>query len=171
MNIRNDFQTINILLVEDNPGDIRLTREVLKEGRIKNELSVVTDGEEAILFLKKIGEYKDVLTPDLILLDLNLPKKDGREVLAEIKGDPSLASIPVIILTTSAAEKDILNTYSNHANCYITKPVDFSQFITVIRAIEDFWLTIVKLPKKEKWTVFKIEQLSFLFMWVFITII
>ena len=150
MNIRNDFQAINILLVEDNPGDIRLTREVLKEGKIQNKLSVVTDGEEAILFLKKIGEYKDVLTPDLILLDLNLPKKDGREVLAEIKGDPSLASIPVIILTTSAAEKDILNTYSNHANCYITKPVDFSQFINVIRAIEDFWLTIVKLPKKEK---------------------
>ena len=150
MNIRNDFQAINILLVEDNPGDIRLTREVLKEGKIQNKLSVVTDGEEAILFLKKIGEYKDVLTPDLILLDLNLPKKDGREVLAEIKGDPNLVCIPVIILTTSAAEKDILNTYSNHANCYITKPVDFSQFINVIRAIEDFWLTIVKLPKKEK---------------------
>jgi chemotaxis family two-component system response regulator Rcp1 len=150
MTTRNDFQTINILLVEDNPGDIRLTREVLKEGKIQNKLSVVTDGEEAIFFLKKIGEYKDVFTPDLILLDLNLPKKDGREVLAEIKGDPNLVCIPVIILTTSAAEKDILNTYSNHANCYITKPVDFSQFITVIRAIEDFWLTIVKLPKKEK---------------------
>src|ERR1700739_282293 len=115
MNCKNNFQTINILLVEDNPGDIRLTKEVLKEGKIKNKLDVVTDGEEAIFFLKKKGQYQDVCTPDLILLDLNLPKKDGREVLAEIKNDPNLMCIPVIILTTSAAEKDIINTYSNHA--------------------------------------------------------
>ena len=143
-----DLKTIKILLVEDNPGDIRLTQEVFKEGKIQNEMSIVMDGEEAIFFLKKIGQYKDAPTPDIILLDLNLPKKDGREVLAEIKHDPDLKPIPVIILTTSAAEEDIANTYSNHANCYITKPVDFDQFIKVIRAIEDFWLTIVKLPKK-----------------------
>jgi chemotaxis family two-component system response regulator Rcp1 len=149
MNSQNGSQAIDILLVEDNPGDIRLTREVLKEGKIRNNLDVVTDGEEAIFFLKKMGKYKDAPTPDLILLDLNLPKKDGREVLAEIKNDPDLVCIPVIILTTSAAEKDIINTYSNHANCYITKPVDFAQFITVIRAIENFWLTVVKLPIKE----------------------
>jgi chemotaxis family two-component system response regulator Rcp1 len=150
MNNNSDIQTINILLVEDNPGDIRLTREVLKEGKIQNRLSVVTDGEEAIHFLKKAGQYKDACTPDLILLDLNLPKKDGREVLSIIKSDPTLVCIPVIILTTSAAENDIVSTYSKHANCYITKPVDFSQFINVIRAIENFWLTIVKLPSKEK---------------------
>ncbi len=150
MNSQNHLQTINILLVEDNQGDIRLTREVLKDGKIQNTLNVVTDGEEAILYLKKAGKYKDVSSPDLILLDLNLPKKDGREVLAEIKADPNLVCIPVIILTTSAAEKDIINTYTNHANCYITKPVDFEQFIQVIRAIENFWLTIVKLPNQEK---------------------
>ncbi|MES2590568.1 MAG: response regulator [Bacteroidota bacterium] len=148
MSIKNDFLTINILLVEDNLGDIRLTKEVLKEGKIQNTLSVVMDGEEAILFLKKQGQYANVETPDLILLDLNLPKKDGREVLTQIKNDQDLARIPVIILTTSAAENDIANTYSNHANCFITKPVDFGQFITVIRAIENFWLTIVKLPTK-----------------------
>ena len=144
----NSFKIIDILLVEDNPGDIRLTQEVLKDGKIQNKLSIIMDGEEAINFLKKIGKYKDAPTPDLILLDLNLPKKDGREVLAEIKRDTELARIPVIILTTSAAENDIINTYSNHANCYITKPVDFKQFISVIRAIENFWLTIVKLPIK-----------------------
>ncbi|MGQ0829169.1 MAG: response regulator [Bacteroidota bacterium] len=138
---------INILLVEDNPGDIRLTKEVLKEGKIRNNLNVVTDGEEALLYLKKEGQYANVITPDIILLDLNLPKKDGREVLAVIKTDPDLKCIPVIVLTTSAAEKDILNMYAHHANCYITKPVDFNQFINVIRSIEQFWLTIVKLPK------------------------
>lgn len=139
---------INILLVEDNPGDIRLTKEVLKEGKIRNKLDVVTDGEEAILYLKKTGFYKEATTPDIILLDLNLPKKDGREVLAEIKTDPLLMLIPVIVLTTSAAEQDILNMYAHHANCYITKPVDFNQFINVIKSIEDFWLSIVKLPSK-----------------------
>lgn len=137
---------INILLVEDNPGDIRLTREVLKEGKIKNLLQVVTDGEQAIHYLKKVGDYKHAVTPDIILLDLNLPKKDGREVLSEIKADPRLLLIPVIVLTTSSAEKDILNMYSHHANCYITKPVDFTQFITVIQSIENFWLSIVILP-------------------------
>jgi chemotaxis family two-component system response regulator Rcp1 len=141
---------INILLVEDNPGDIRLTKEVLKEGKIRNNLSVVTDGEEALFFLKKQGEYKDVFTPDIILLDLNLPKKDGREVLSEIKKNESLKLIPVIVLTTSDAEQDIKNMYEHHANCYITKPVDFNQFINVIRSIENFWLTIVKLPRNDR---------------------
>ncbi len=139
---------IDILLVEDNPGDIRLTQEAFKDGKIKNDLNVVMDGEEAIYYLKKTGQYANVSTPDIILRDLNLPKKDGREVLAEIKDDPLLKLIPVIILTTSSAQSDILNTYSHHANCYIMKPVDFNQFINVIRTIEDFWLTIVKLPAK-----------------------
>lgn len=141
---------INILLVEDNPADIRLTQEVFKDGKIRNNLSIAMDGEEAMLYLQKKGKYADVQTPDLVLLDLNLPKKDGRTVLAEIKSDDVLKFIPVIILTTSAAEQDILNTYSNHANCYIMKPVDLSQFITVVRSIEDFWLSIVRLPKIEE---------------------
>jgi chemotaxis family two-component system response regulator Rcp1 len=150
MSYSESFQVINILLVEDNPGDIRLTKEVLKEGKIRNTLSVITDGEEALLFLKKKGKYADIQLPDIILLDLNLPKKDGREVLAEIKEDPDLLRIPVIVLTTSSAEKDILSMYGHHANCYITKPVDFDQFINVIRSIEDFWLSIVKLPPVPK---------------------
>jgi chemotaxis family two-component system response regulator Rcp1 len=142
-------QTINILLVEDNPGDIRLIEEILKEGKIQNKLSIVNDGEEALLFLRKSNKYINEHTPDIILLDLNLPKKDGREVLAEIKTDPLLMLIPVIILTTSDAEQDIINTYAHHANCYITKPVDFNQFMNVIESIQSFWLTIVKLPTKE----------------------
>ncbi len=137
---------IDILLVEDNPGDIRLTQEAFKDGKIKNTLNVVMDGEEAILYLRKEGKYQQAVTPDIILLDLNLPKKDGREVLMDIKNDPLLKCIPVIILTTSSAQQDIVSTYSHHANCYIMKPVDFDQFITVIRTIEDFWLSIVKLP-------------------------
>lgn len=141
------IKSINILLVEDNPGDIRLTQEVLKDGKICNTLNVVMDGEEAISFLKKTGKYKDAILPEIILLDLNLPKKDGRQVLAEIKNDPVLKLIPIIVLTTSSSEQDILNTYANHANAYITKPVDFDQFINVVRSIENFWLTIVKLPK------------------------
>jgi len=149
MNNETDLRIIDILLVEDSPGDVRLTQEVLKEGKIKNKLSVVMDGEEAILFLRKIGKFKNVSTPDLILLDLNLPKKDGREVLSEIKNDPNFSSIPVVVLTTSDAEKDIISSYASHANAFITKPVDFNQFVTVVRAIEDFWLTIVKLPKKQ----------------------
>lgn len=150
MSNREQVHAINILLVEDNPGDIRLTKEVLKEGKIRNNLSVVMDGEEALHFLNKQGKYKSAVTPDIILLDLNLPKKDGREVLSEIKSDPRLMCIPVIVLTTSEAEQDILNIYAHHANCYITKPVDFNQFINVIRSIENFWLSIVKLPNIKK---------------------
>jgi chemotaxis family two-component system response regulator Rcp1 len=146
MKLTGKERPINILLIEDNPGDIRLTREVLKEGKILNELNVVTDGELAVQYLKKTGPYRDVKIPDIILLDLNLPKKDGREVLAEIKSDPHLLLIPVIVLTTSSAERDILNMYAHHANCYITKPVDFNQFIEVIKTIENFWLHIVILP-------------------------
>ena len=139
---------IEILLVEDNPGDIRLTQEGLKEGKIFNNLSVVKDGIEALAFLRREGEYADAPRPDLILLDLNLPRKDGREVLSEIKTDPSLRRIPVVILTTSRAEEDIIGTYNQHANCYIIKPVDFEQFVNVIKSIENFWLTIVKLPSE-----------------------
>jgi two-component system, chemotaxis family, response regulator Rcp1 len=139
---------INILLVEDNPADVRLTMEALKECKMLNKLSVVTDGVEAMEFMRKKGKYADEPLPDLILLDLNLPKKDGREVLAEIKQDPDLKKIPVVILTTSKAERDILMSYNNHANCYISKPVDLDQFVTVVKSIENFWLTIVKLPTK-----------------------
>jgi chemotaxis family two-component system response regulator Rcp1 len=137
---------IVILLVEDNPGDVRLTREVFKEAKIKNDIKVVNDGEEALAFLRKTGIHKEAETPELIILDLNLPKKNGREVLAEIKTDPVLRLIPVIVLTSSSAEQDILNMYSNYANCYITKPLDFEQFIEVITSIKDFWLNIVVLP-------------------------
>ncbi len=139
-------QPINILLVEDNPGDVRLTVEALKEGRVRNQLSVVSDGVEALAFLRNQVPYTDAPRPDLMLLDLNLPKKDGREVLAEIKDDPNLRCIPVVVLTTSEAESDVLKSYALHANCYIKKPVDLDQFINVIGTIEDFWLTIVKLP-------------------------
>jgi len=137
---------IEILLVEDNPGDIRLTREALIESKIYNNLNVIMDGEEALAYLRGEADFQDRVLPDLVLLDLNLPKKDGREVLAEIKQDDMLKRIPVVILTTSKAEADILKTYNLHANCYITKPVDLYQFITVVKAIEDFWMTIVKLP-------------------------
>ena len=140
---------IQILLVEDNPGDVRLTREVLKDGRINNILNVVGDGVEALAFLRHEGAYADAKQQDLVLLDLNVPKKDGREVLAEMKADPVLRRIPVIILTTSSAELDILGAYDLHANCYITKPVDLDQFVKVVRSIEDFWLSIVKLPGGE----------------------
>jgi CheY-like chemotaxis protein len=140
---------IEILLVEDNEGDVRLTREVLKDGRIRNELNVVGDGAEAMAFLRREGEFADAKAQDLILLDLNLPKMDGREVLAEIKADPELRRIPVVVLTTSSSEVDVLSAYDLHANCYITKPVDLDQFVRVVRSIEDFWLTIVKLPHDE----------------------
>jgi two-component system, chemotaxis family, response regulator Rcp1 len=139
---------INILLVEDNPADVRLTREALKECKLLNKLSVVTDGVEAMEYMRQKGKYAGEALPDLVLLDLNLPKKDGREVLAEIKQDPDLKKIPVVILTTSNAEKDVLMSYNHHANCYITKPVDLDQFVTVVKSIENFWLTIVKLPAK-----------------------
>jgi len=139
---------IEILLVEDNPGDVRLTQEVLKEGKVNNKLSVVENGVQAISFLKKEDGYKDALTPDLILLDLNMPKKDGREVLLDIKKDKDLKKIPVIVLTTSQAEEDILKVYDLNANCFISKPVDLEQFINVVKSIEDFWLSIVKLPTR-----------------------
>jgi len=141
-------QIAEILLVEDNPGDVRLTREALKESKVYNNLSVVRDGVEAMAFLHKEGKYADAVRPDLILLDLNLPKKDGREVLAEIKESPDLKLIPVVILTTSSDEQDILKTYGLHANAYITKPIDLLQFAKVANAIEDFWLSIVRLPPK-----------------------
>jgi two-component system, chemotaxis family, response regulator Rcp1 len=137
---------VEIFLVEDNPGDVRLTRETLKEFKVLNNLSVVGDGIEAMAFLRRESKYVNAPRPDLILLDLNLPKKDGREVLTEIKGDEQLKRIPVVILTTSSAEQDILKTYELHANCYITKPVDLDQFSAVIKSIEQFWFTIVKLP-------------------------
>jgi two-component system, chemotaxis family, response regulator Rcp1 len=139
-------EPIEILLVEDNPGDVRLTLEAMKEGRVLNRISVVEDGIEALAFLNREGRYADSPRPDLILLDLNLPRKDGREVLAAIKTDTRLKSIPVVVLTTSQAEQDILMTYELHANCFITKPVQLDDFLNVIRLIEDFWLTVVKLP-------------------------
>jgi chemotaxis family two-component system response regulator Rcp1 len=135
-------------MVEDNPGDIRLTVEALKEGKVRNNLHTVGDGEEALAFLRRQGPYAEAPRPDLILLDLNLPKKTGQEVLAEIKEDPDLRRIPVVILTVSEAEADILKTYNLHANCYITKPVDLDRFIEVVKSIEDFWLTVVMLPPK-----------------------
>ncbi len=139
---------IEILLVEDSPGDVRLTKEALKESKLRNVLSVVNDGVEALRYLRQEETYAKAARPDLILLDLNLPKKDGHEVLREIKEDPNLKRIPVIILTTSKTEEDVVATYNNHANCFITKPVDFNQFLNVIRKLEDFWLMIVKLPPK-----------------------
>lgn len=137
---------IEILLVEDNPGDVRLTIEALKDGKVRNRLHVAKDGVEALAYLRQEGSYAGSPRPDVILLDLNLPKKDGREVLEEIKADEHLRRIPVVVLTTSSSEQDILRTYDLHANCYITKPVDLEQFIDVVRGIEDFWLTVVKLP-------------------------
>ncbi|HEY4288121.1 MAG TPA: response regulator [Puia sp.] len=141
------MQQIHILLVDDNEGDILLTREALGEARIINKISIAYDGVEAISFLKKHPPYRGTEMPDLILLDINLPKMDGTEVLSIIKNDPELKRIPVIMLTTSSAEKDILASYDNHANCYITKPVDLDRFMEVVRTIEDFWISIVKLPK------------------------
>ncbi len=142
-------EAVEILLIEDNPGDVRLTEEALKEGKVRNNLSVVADGVEAMAFLRREGKYAASPRPDVILLDLNLPKKDGREVLAEIKRDSHLKRIPVVILTSSEAEQDILKTYNLHANCYITKPVDLEQFITVVKSIETFWFTVVKLPPND----------------------
>jgi CheY-like chemotaxis protein len=139
---------IEILLVEDNPGDVRLTMEALREAKVHNRVNVAPDGVEAMAFLRREGRYADAPRPDLILLDLNLPKKDGREVLAEIKADDRLKHIPVVILTTSRAEQDILKSYDLHANCYVTKPVDLDQFINVVRSIEDFWLTVVAFPRE-----------------------
>lgn len=141
-------QMIEILLVEDNPGDVRLTQEALKEAKVSNRMNVVVDGEEALQYVRRQGRFNDAVRPDLILLDLNLPKKDGREVLTEIKSDPQLRSIPIVVLTTSNAELDIMRAYDLHANCYITKPVDLDQFLHVVREIESFWLTLVMLPTR-----------------------
>lgn len=146
MNIDSLGRPANFLLVEDNPGDVRLTQEALKSHKVQNNLHVVTDGEEAMAFLRKQGKYKDAPRPDIILLDLNLPKKDGREVLAEIKSDQNLKTIPVVIISSSEAEQDIIKSYDLNANCYVTKPVNFDQFIKVVQSINEFWLTIVKLP-------------------------
>jgi CheY-like chemotaxis protein len=143
-----EWRPIEILLVEDNPGDVDLTKEALADAKVGNRLHVVDDGAKAIDFLLRNGVYTDAPRPDIILLDLNLPKKDGRQVLAEIKAEPTIQEIPVVILTTSQAEEDILRSYQLHANCYITKPVDFKQFMKVIRSVEEFWLTVVKLPNR-----------------------
>lgn len=146
MNQNKKCKSVEILLVEDNPGDIRLTLEAFKSNKIANTLHVVRDGIEAMAFLRREKEFADVPRPDLILLDLHLPKKDGREVLAEIKQDETLMTIPTVILTTSSSEEDILKTYGLHANCFITKPVDLDQFIIVVKSIQNFWFSVVKLP-------------------------
>jgi two-component system response regulator len=143
-----NVKPIEILLVEDNPGDVRLTREALKTGKVWSNLHVVEDGVEALAFVRQQGSYANAPRPDLVLLDLNLPKIDGREVLSNIKTDENLKRIPVVVLTTSQAEEDILKAYNLNANCYITKPVDFDQFLKVVRVVEEFWLTIVKLPSR-----------------------
>ena len=140
------MRPIEILLVEDNPGDVRLTREALQEAKVRNNLAVANDGVEALSYLRREPPFENATRPDLVLLDLNLPRKDGREVLAEIKADPDLRRLPVVVLTTSNAEQDILESYNLYANCYITKPVDLDQFLGIVTSIEDFWLTIVKLP-------------------------
>lgn len=148
MKNRSTSKPIEILLVEDNAADARLTIEALKDSKVNNNLTVLEDGVEAMAYLRREGKYAGAVRPDLILLDLNLPKKDGLEVLAELKGDPDLKTIPVVIMTVSKADEDILRSYKLQANCYITKPVDFTQFMKVVKTIEDFWLTVVKLPPK-----------------------
>ena len=144
-----DRSAVQILLVEDSPGDVNLTREALRGARIRNQLHVVGDGEEALDFLHRRGEHADAPRPDLVLLDLNLPRKDGRAVLEEVKSDPELLTIPVIVLTTSAAHEDVARAYAHHANCFITKPVDFGDFLAAIRQLEGFWLEIVRLPQDD----------------------
>ncbi len=149
LDFSNSGRPVEILLVEDNPGDVRLTRESLQEDKLWNKLNVVIDGVEALEYLRRDGKFAAAARPDLVLLDLNLPRKSGLEVLRDIKADSNLRRIPVVILTTSRAEEDILGTYDSHANCYITKPVDLEQFIKVVRSIEQFWLSIVELPAME----------------------
>jgi len=139
-------RTIDILMVEDDPGDVRLTREALKGSKVLHSLNVVEDGVAALDYLRKVAPYQNAVRPDIVLLDLNLPKKDGREVLSEIKSDDKLKRIPVVILTTSKAEEDVMRTYNLHANCYVTKPVDLEKFIVVVKSIDAFWLTVVTLP-------------------------
>ena len=138
---------VEVLLVEDDPGDVLMTREAFEEFKVRNNLNVVSDGEEAMAYLRREGEYADAARPDLVLLDLNLPRMDGRQVLAAIKGDDELASIPVVVLTTSEAEEDVLRSYRLHANAYVTKPVDFERFIDIVRRIDDFFVTVVRLPR------------------------
>jgi CheY-like chemotaxis protein len=144
------IRPVEILLVEDNPGDVRLTQEALKEGKIHNNLHVAADGVEALAFLRRQGPHAASVKPDLILLDLNLPRKDGLEVLRELKEDDDLKRIPVVVLTTSSAERDVLASYNLHANCFVTKPVDMEQFIQVVKSVEDFWFSIVRLPPNGK---------------------
>ena len=139
---------LQVLLVEDSLGDVRLTQEAFKEAKVHIDLHIASDGEEAMAFLGREGKYADAPRPDLVLLDLNLPRKDGRTVLAEIKGNPDIQSIPVVVLTTSAADEDVLKTYMLHANCYITRPVDLQGFLKVVKSIDGFWLSVVKLPTK-----------------------
>jgi CheY-like chemotaxis protein len=139
---------IDVLLVEDDPGDVLMTQEAFEEHKVRNRLTVVSDGEEALSYLRRLGEYADAVVPDLILLDLNLPRRDGREVLAEIKKDEELCRIPVVVLTTSEADEDILRSYQLHANAYVTKPVDFERFISVVRQIDEFFVSVVKLPRR-----------------------
>ena len=148
MNPNTPMRPVEILLVEDSPSDADLTVEALSDGKVLNNLHWVEDGVEALAFLRRQGKYNNAPRPDLILLDLNLPKKDGREVLAQIKADPQLKLIPVVVLTTSAAERDIFKTYELNANCYVTKPIDLDQFISVVKLIETFWLAVVKLPSE-----------------------
>jgi len=148
VDLQRAFRAIEILLVEDNPGDVRLTREALKGSKVLNHLNVVEDGVAALDYLHRVAPYEDAVRPDIVLLDLNLPKKDGREVLATIKAAPSLKTIPVVILTTSQAEEDVLRAYNLCANCYVSKPVDFDQFMRIVQTIEEFWLTVVTLPPK-----------------------
>jgi len=145
----NSSEPAEILLVEDNPGDVRLTREALREGPVPANLSVVADGEEALAFLRRQGQYAAAPRPDLILLDLNLPRMSGREVLAAVKADAKLRRVPVVVLTSSQAEPDVQASYDLGANCYVTKPVDYDRFIRAVRTVEDFWLTVVKLPRKD----------------------
>lgn len=140
-------QEIKILLIEDSDGDILLITQALKKAQVTNGVTVIKDGDKALQYLRKEGNYQDVETPDMVLLDINLPKVDGMEVLAEIKNDPLLMSIPVVMLTTSESEKDIINSYNNHANCYIVKPVNFQKFIDVVQLIKEFWISVVKLPR------------------------
>jgi len=142
------IRAIDILMVEDDPGDVRLTREALKGSKVLHSLNVVEDGVAALDYLRKVAPYQDAVRPDIVLLDLNLPRKDGREVLSAMKQDAALKTIPVVILTTSQAEEDVLRAYNLNANCYVTKPVDFDQFMRIVRTIEDFWLNVVTLPPK-----------------------
>lgn len=142
----NGMTVANILLVEDNPGDVDLTKAALRHDKVLNRVTVAADGEEALAILRQQGEYAQARRPDIVLLDLSLPKKSGLEVLTEIKGDAALRQIPVVIMTSSKAEEDVLRSYDRHANCYVNKPVDFAEFRNVVRSIEDFWFTLVKLP-------------------------